>query len=139
MKYNTHHKIADAIFENISRDTMNFVDLRHHLAEPDTQLEGIITMMKNDGYITTSNDYYTVKITSKGIDFWDEGDGGYKKQLQDAEELKIMEDANKWYNTENAKRQYEDYPKTKYYAIAAIIISIVSIIVNIIISINKAK
>ena len=52
---------------------------------------------------------------------------------------KILSINKFWYDTENARRQFEDYPKTKQRAIWAFWISIIAIIVTVILWLLKLK
>lgn len=54
-----------------------------------------------------------------------------KKEIQSSSKM--------WYDTENAKRQFHDYPKTKLRTIWAFIISIISLGVTIVLGILNSK
>jgi len=99
-------------------------------------------------YISYNTNGNSIYILNNGKTCSKSPDGFLKwyEQWKEEQQLKIINNANLWYNTENARLAYEDYPDIKQkakssrrWAIAAVIISLLALLKEMIIEIIKKK
>lgn len=118
-------------------DDSQFHDISHitkasAIRNDPAQLKQTIAQLDNDKMILLQNSmdnrymgYYEKNIDTYTI-YCKINDGGRN----------YIEDSKKnWYDTANAKRQYEDYPKVKKQAKDAIIVSVIAIIVSVVLAV----
>ncbi|CAN5688339.1 hypothetical protein BH10BAC2_BH10BAC2_04050 [soil metagenome] len=132
----------DEILKQLQKDRNKPLSQREHL-NPDIVLREIIktdrhedfleiiNILKEEGMIKRINENERmteidksrdVMITVKGSRFLKEG--GYSTKKAKETNLSDLESEKKWYETENARRQFENYQSTRNMAIIATIVSI---------------
>lgn len=63
----------------------------------------------------------------------------YEERIAEEDRVKNEERKLKWYETELARKRYEDYPKIEFRANMAIIISALSVLISLVLGLLKMK
>lgn len=127
--------INDVLKSNEQYKTKSLEDLHQYLSK--LVLDGKIQVKDNKhsriGLPTklNPNDYQN---TYTDLDNWQ-----MFARITEQGKDKVQSSNKMWYDTENARRQFEDYPKTKQRTIWAFRLSILAIIITIILGLLKLK
>jgi hypothetical protein len=121
----THNKYSSKSSKQLQQYLSNLVnDGKIEIKDKAHRRLGLHTLLNATDYQNTMTDldnwFVHARITEKG-----------KDQLQSGNKV--------WYDTINARRQYEDYPQTRQRALWAFRISILAIVVTIILGLLKLK
>lgn len=127
--YITADKILK-LYKDSGKSRMMVSDIINSVNSSHSTVQHAIDILCEDGYLDDSEKFYAYyKITGKGVTL--NFNGGYEELF--IKENKEVEEQNikKWYESENARIQFEDYPITKSNAKLAILLSGISVLIAI--------
>src|SRR4051812_7301657 len=119
-------KIAEGLIKRMKEDengTTSYIKYASLFHIPEEEMRIVVRALRDD--LELIKDYkpksFSIRLTEKGWDF---------TSFEEERKKRESEENKKWYDTENAKRAFEDYPKIKRRARNSYIISIVSVILT---------
>lgn len=90
----------------------------------------ILNQLKKDGFVDIDghwNNMYTINGTAEIF----AKNGGYKEDFERFNSQEQQDSIQKWYDTQNAKNVFDDYPMVSKKSTWALVISIIALLVEI--------